>query len=521
MRDLAIGLSVANLCFIEEWASILGSHSNQHPYFNKQPTMFVHVTALGVDVVLLGVLVMLAVKAGRRVPHPGARTLLHGLLLAGLLIPLHSVARLAVAVGASQWSSGFRAVTPALAVVGVLVVLGVLVSGRAERVVRLAGTAMLLLAPFAVLVFAQGIYGVYRHDLDREAFRPRVLAPPVESGRSGPRVVWFVFDELDQRTTFVARPAGIGVPALEQLRDVAIFATEAFPPASRTMVSLPALITGQPLATARIAAADDLLLRPSGAATPAKWSRTPTVFSRARERGVNSALIGWYHPYCRILAPSLTRCAWFEAPSGTVTIPEAMLDHAASVIARGPFAEPRVLRQKLTWPSARKHREEHVARYAGVVEATRQALADPTLGLIFVHWPVPHKPPIYDRAARRISADLPQGSLDRQGYFDNLELADRAIAELRQSMERAGTWETTHLIVSSDHWWRDGKGFDGVTDRRVPFLLKLAGQRAGLSYGSSFNTVITAPLVLELLDGRLRDPEAVIMWLDRHRKPTA
>ncbi|MGH7341511.1 MAG: hypothetical protein ACREKH_13555, partial [Candidatus Rokuibacteriota bacterium] len=93
--------------------------------------------------------------------------------------------------------------------------------------------------------------------------------------------------------------------------------------------------------------------------------------------------------------------------------------------------------------------------------------------------------------------------------------------ELRETMERAGTWETTHVIVSSDHWWRDARDFYGQTDQRVPFLVKLAGQRAGVRYGGTFNTVITGPLVLELLDGRLRDPEAVIVWLDRHRKPTA
>src|SRR2546425_7901138 len=37
------------------------------------------------------------------------------------------------------------------------------------------------------------------------------------------------------------------------------------------------------------------------------------LFRRARALGYDTALIGWYHPYCRVLGSDLTRCYWEAA----------------------------------------------------------------------------------------------------------------------------------------------------------------------------------------------------------------
>ena len=40
------------------------------------------------------------------------------------------------------------------------------------------------------------------------------------------------------------------------------------------------------------------------------WSAQTSVFERARTLGVNTALLEWYHPTCRVLN-SLTYCNWW------------------------------------------------------------------------------------------------------------------------------------------------------------------------------------------------------------------
>jgi arylsulfatase A-like enzyme len=149
-------------------------------------------------------------------------------------------------------------------------------------------------------------------------------------------------------------------------------------------------------------------------------------------------------------------------------------------------------------------------------------VGDQSFGLVFIHLPVPHPPAIYNRASGNFA-------MQKNGYLDNLALADRVVGELRQKMEQAGVWEHTTLIVSSDHWWRSDywrkrvfwSGADeaiaGVVDHRIPFIVKLAGQTTAAQYDAAFNTVLTHDLILEVLRGGISNQGDLAGWLDKHR----
>ena len=114
-------------------------------------------------------------------------------------------------------------------------------------------------------------------------------------------------------------------------------------------------------------------------------------------------------------------------------------------------------------------------------------------------------------------------------YIDNLRLVDRTMAELRRAMEATGTWDRTTVLVTSDHWWRhelwrqagelarEEVPFASKVDHRVPFILKLAGQREAVTYEPAFNTVAIHDLILAILGGEVHDAADAIAWLDQHR----
>jgi hypothetical protein len=54
-------------------------------------------------------------------------------------------------------------------------------------------------------------------------------------------------------------------------------------------------------------------------------------------------------------------------------------------------------------------------------------------------------------------------------------------------------------------------------DHRVPFLLKLPGQRVGVSFTPRFSAIVTHDLLLGILRGELRTPEAVVGWLEKRK----
>jgi hypothetical protein len=167
---------------------------------------------------------------------------------------------------------------------------------------------------------------------------------------------------------------------------------------------------------------------------------------------------------------------------------------------------------------------EHIAMYQRVLAEARLLVRRQDIGLMLIHWPVPHLPRIYDRKT---------GQLSLSGtYLDNLELVDRTLGEIRREMENAGTWESSTILVTADHRWRpnhwnqlpawlgeEGAVFARQQDYRVVFLLKMAGQKEGRTIEESFNTVLIHDLILEILAGRIATPDQAVAWI--HAQPTA
>ena len=123
-------------------------------------------------------------------------------------------------------------------------------------------------------------------------------------------------------------------------------------------------------------------------------------------------------------------------------------------------------------------------------------------------------------------------ALDGSGdYLGNLLLADRTLGELRKAMERAGVWDSTTLLLFSDHglratadnvfplWGNEPQTVvRATTDRRVPFLVKLAGYKMPVTFNSPLSTVLSCDLVIAVLRGNVATPENLTRWVDRNRR---
>jgi hypothetical protein len=294
-----------------------------------------------------------------------------------------------------------------------------------------------------------------------------------------------------------------------------------------TEMAMPALISGRLISKAEPRGASELMVTFGDAAQSVPWSRQPSVFSSARGLGFNTAVVGWYHPYCREIVASLTSCSWHDGPllrgalQRQASLAEAMKQQAANVFIttlglNRLGMDPRLVN--------RAEREEEVRDYLAILTQGQRAAADPAIGLLLVHLPVPHPVGIYDRVRHEFK------TAGESSYLDNLELADRALGELRQAMETAGLWDSTTVVISGDHWWRAEvwSRLDSVTeeevavapatpDHRVPFVVKLAGQKETLAYQPEMNTVLTHDLLLAVLRGEVHTAQEAAAWLDQHR----
>ena len=535
LKDFVLALSLSNLCFIAAWRSILFPSSFFYYYHQKTPPPLIDYLALVFDVVLLAMIFFTGIVFTRRSRNEWIKKLGKLFFVLILSVPIYGVLMEINNPAVRQLMLHFVSADVAkrvLATIALTVCLFLLVVMmlRLHRAIKVAVSLILILAPLVPLTFSQAIMTATQY---RDAGIDPSPAPVLPQSGTKPRVLWLIFDELDFRMAFLKRDDTVELPELDRLASESLVAKNAYPPAGETFLTLPALITGRLISHAERRGPDELVVKFGEDHDPVSWRLQPNVFSRAREAGFNTALFGWYHPYCRVLGTHLNRCSWEGKTQvwETITtgVPSSSLNSIALHMYRHVVAAARAIpfwsvifsaRIDTNWVSQRQ-----LSIYDTIYRQTLEAATDSNMGLVMVHWPIPHPPNIYDRASNRIS--FHRG----QSYLDNLELVDRTMGDIRSALEAKGLWDSTTVLVTSDHWWRTGywkkhsswtpedeASLEDTLDRRVPFILKMAGTKEpGLSYESPFNTVLTHDLLLTVLRGEVTDTNGAAAWLETHR----
>ena len=396
-------------------------------FYNRVPLGAPGLVALVLNISALAAVGFLGVQALRRVRRPAGRRLGAVAVAAALLVALNfarityeTVGRLGDVLGG-----------PGL-LLGVVLALGAALGWPRPALHAMRGLA-LVAAPLAAVTLGLVVWML----LEVAAGPVWRLVDPAPLKRTPPslrRVVWLVLEELDQRITFEARPAGLELPELDRLRRESLYADGARPPAGTTEVSMPALITGRPVVAVAPLSPNDLELTFADGKT-ASWSAHANVFTRVRTLGYDTALIGWHLPYPRVLGGSLALADWrpsaaYEGVRGD-TFGETLLNQWASL------APPANLRRL----SAR--------RFDELGDVAIRAATDGRFGLVLLHLPVPGPPGIYDRATGRLTPWNFTGA--GGGYLDNLALADRMVARLRRGLECANLGELNSLLTEEQY----------------------------------------------------------------------
>ena len=543
LKRALIAISLANLCFIPAWRDVLDPGFDFFCYHTRSCPIGAQLTAITLNTLLLALAFFIASLVVWRIQRPLLlRKLAYLIFLLVILIPLNSVrvqfdALQGPALVARLGKAGFIILLLALLVVAVFAVrrLGL------DRLVKAAASIILIMSPFVLVAYGQAAWVLIKTGAGTaETVNKEALGAPAPARRGpGTRVLWLILDEMDYRVAFLKRPATLKLPEFDLLRGQSLFAANAYPPAWETLQSIPALVTGRMVDAAKEAGPSELAVQFHGSAEKVSWSTQPNIFARARQAGNTTAIVGWYHPYCRIFGKDLTACSWDplsdveESVTDKLSIKHNMLYQIKKsflfLIHRFLSAETV---ERLA-PNPDETRLKYEAKsYLSIMNDTRRAALNPDLNLVFAHLPIPHPPGLYNRERGELTSE------GGRSYLDNLALADRALGELRAAMESAGLWDSTTVLISSDHWWRareiwnpatgearwkqfwtkeDAMMWDEKGDHRIPFILKLAGQKEGVAYDPAFNTVISQELLLAILRGEVSRPEDAVGWIDKHR----
>jgi hypothetical protein len=167
--------------------------------------------------------------------------------------------------------------------------------------------------------------------------------------------------------------------------------------------------------------------------------------------------------------------------------------------------------------------KQHIADYAALESASDRILDDSSIGFCLIHLPVPHPGGIYDRVTDRFVTA-------HSSYLDNLVLADKLLGHIRSELEKSKQWDNSTIVLMGDHSWRTTLVWQGLPDwtdeeqmashggefdDRPAYVVKLAGQRAGLRIDERFAAINSRMLFDALLSQKIRSAEDLSAWAKR------
>jgi hypothetical protein len=361
--------------------------------------------------------------------------------------------------------------------------------------------------------------------------RQRPALRDVATYTSKPRIIWIIFDELSQQQTYDGRLTGLRLPAFDAFAAEGTMFTEVLPadvpldvdPMTEKIV--PSLLTGVPVDGIRSSLAGELSMHNPDTGSWQRFDQFNTVFHDALKAGYNTAVVGWFNPYCRMMPDVLNTCYWTES----TLIQNGMLpDATVGVNMMGPT--PRLPGyEKLTYllgrsgvvnASVTKLRvKAHIEDYEKISAAADVVLRDHRLNFVFIHMDIPHMEGIYNRRTGQYATGIAT-------YQDNLVLADKYLEHVRSVLVETGEWDNSAVVIMGDHGWRtrlwrphlewtaeeERASGGGRYDRRPAYLVKMPGQRTAAKINQPFPAIATRRLMHELMSGQIQTVEALSAW---------
>lgn len=501
-KDALVAYSISNLFFLRSWHELI--FADPERAFYLKTTEPVSLGANLLNVFLLGTLILTVLLIYRRTKRKPLQKLIVFFFFLSIFFPLNSLRLLVTDISITNIVNFIGFYGLIFLILALITAILFLIIRRHESVLSFVSIIYIIFAPFLFLTVVQAVYGILTTSPPETS---RVEKLDSNESKVENRVVWFIFDELDQRMTFEERPDGFKASELDSIKEKSFYATEAYAPGLETVISMPSFIIGEKIEKTKPKATDELKLI-SKESESFMWSEKENIFDKIKDMGGKSALTGVFLPYCRVIEDSLDLCSW--QPFGTVEhkgelgLFKIMSHQFLSSLSSSPFNQ----------------RQHAIEVHKSIYNDAKKLVSDPSLKLVLVHWSIPHYPFIYDRK----NEDFSNFNYDmNKGYYDNLALVDRTLKDMRKIMEEAGTWDNTHLIISSDHPWRMNlfPTYDEVYDKRIPFLVKTANKESAtnkkLTHQRPFNTVLTHNLILELLEEDISTNRDISNWLEEKK----
>jgi hypothetical protein len=302
------------------------------------------------------------------------------------------------------------------------------------------------------------------------------------------RVVWVLFDELDQVSVFQNRDPSVSMPNFDELAAGAFTAWDARAPAIATRESVPSLLMGRVVETA-VPVGRRLKFKFKDSDIWEYLSDHPSIYKDLQARGLSTSVLVQDHqgpPYCRTLYQQIRRCwevdHWFKGYpnySARVVFVASELFWTLPILYRYSSSS-----RNNIWYSVETFKNFRAEAF--------QTLKNSRETLNYLHWMLPHNPYLYNRKTQEF---VPRhGTEYISTYEDNLALVDKTLGLVNKAIQENPERDRTVLIVTSDHGHKP-------RSNPVVFIVKFPNDDTAIAHKEQLKTVRLRELVNMIVDG--------------------
>jgi hypothetical protein len=494
VQGFCVALSLANLCFLSVWRELLFADTADAywlPDYTAESYLAAIINVFSLTLILWGMIAFLFHSRA-----PWLDTFGRLLFLAVLLIPLNYLRLvLGVAENTIHWAKDHWLISmPGGAALTLLALY--LLGFYLKQLTQAVALACLVLFPFACLNLVQAAWAAIR--LSSPAVAETEAVPRKGEAAVAQRIVWLLMDELDLRLAFLQRPEGLELPEFDRLRNQAFFALNARSYSKNTEEAIPSFLLQKIVDFAKPVGAAELHINfadfentPDG-----NFAQFRNFFAEAADAGARIAIIGYYHPYCRLFRQQTEYCSHYALNTFTpVASHSLIIEMWSQVLGVTPLFR----------------RINAIITYLAISNEISLAVADPHHDLVYLHASVPHGPNIWDSKTQSFTLF----NTSKEGYFENLILADKLLGQIRGSLEQADLWDRSVVLLTSDHEWRHTYLYDNQRTKKIPFVLKMPDQDTPFDFALDFVPMrITKDLLLRIQLGQITTSVDVASWLE-------
>lgn len=290
-------------------------------------------------------------------------------------------------------------------------------------------------------------------------------------------ILALLFDELS--FSYLYDDAGDVRPEFREMGRFASTATNYLSiaaPGRETLTSLPSFLAARHLEGIRV---DDNAILELVDGRPVFFNATgpDSLFATARRLGFITEMAGFYLPYCELLGGVADACQSLSFYNVSSTDERfSPVAPVMTTLVLWPRQFPFGLVKNLPFAWLQRELVERTVAFA----RTPIGVALPVFR--FVHFSVPHLPFVFDAEGYDPPWDPLQTAPD-SGYVQQLQYVDRLVGDLVGHLRSTGAYESTTVVILSDHGFRfGGKERDPL---HIPFIVKLAGQQGRVDVTST------------------------------------